>query len=75
LLIFLEANKVQREVTIRTNTLKTCRRDLAQALINRGVNVDPLDKWTKVGLVIYYSQVPIDATSEYLSGHYMIQGA
>jgi ribosomal RNA methyltransferase Nop2 len=71
----LEANEAPRPITIRSNQLKTRRRELAQNLINRGVNLDPIDKWTKVGLKIIDAKVPLGATPEYLAGHYMLQGA
>ncbi|CAK9004881.1 unnamed protein product [Durusdinium trenchii] len=72
---FFEANEQQRPLTLRTNTLKARRSSLLQALTQRKVQVDPIGSWTKVGLKVYQSQVPVGATPEYLGGHYMIQSA
>jgi ribosomal RNA methyltransferase Nop2 len=43
--------------------------------MSRGVSLDPVADWTKVGLKIYESRVPIGATPEYLAGHYILQSA
>jgi 25S rRNA (cytosine2870-C5)-methyltransferase len=72
---FLEANETPRPVVIRVNSLKTTRRELAQALVNRGVHLEPLASWSSLGLKIFESPVPVGATPEYLSGHYMLQSA
>ena len=72
---FLEASDSPRPLVIRTNTLKTRRKDLAASLLKRGVTLDPLANWSKVGLKITASPIPIGATPEYLSGQYMLQSA
>ncbi|KAI1182776.1 NOL1/NOP2/sun family-domain-containing protein [Nemania serpens] len=74
-LAFFDANESPRPIVIRTNTLKTSRRELASALINRGVTLEPVGKWSKVGLQIFESNVPLGATPEYLAGHYILQAA
>ncbi|KAF1933415.1 NOL1/NOP2/sun family putative RNA met [Didymella exigua CBS 183.55] len=72
---FFEANETPRPIVIRTNTLRTHRRELAQSLINRGVQLEPVGKWSKVGLQIFDAHVPLGATPEYLAGHYILQAA
>ena len=74
-LAFIESQEQSRPLTIRCNTLKCRRRDLAKLLIDRGINLDPLASWSKEGLKINNTTLPIGATPEYLSGYYMIQSA
>ncbi|KAI1820666.1 NOL1/NOP2/sun family-domain-containing protein [Xylaria intraflava] len=64
-LAFFDANETPRPIVIRTNTLKTSRRELASALINRGVTLEPVGKWSK----------RLIATPEYLAGQYILQAA
>lgn len=69
---YIEAQENQRPLTIRTNTLKAKRRDLAKVLIQRGVQLEPVAEWSKVGLKVFESKVPIGATPEYLAGQYIL---
>lgn len=71
---FMDANDRPRPLVIRTNTLKTTRKDLMEALTKRGAAVEAID-WSKVAIKITESSVPIGATPEYLAGHYMLQSA
>lgn len=72
---FFEANEQHRPLTIRTNSLKARRSSLMQSLQARKVQCDAVGSWTKVGIKVYESAVPVGATPEYLGGHYMIQSA
>merc|ERR1719502_2007853 len=72
---FFEANEKPRPTTIRTNSLKTRRRLLIQDLVKRGMQLDAIGEWTKVGLTVFSSEVAVGATPEYLGGKYMVQSA
>ena len=71
---FMDASDKPRPLVIRTNTLKTTRKDLMDALSKRGVVVESI-QWSKVAIKITESSVPIGATPEYLAGHYILQSA
>jgi ribosomal RNA methyltransferase Nop2 len=70
----MDASDRPRPLVIRTNTLKTTRKDLVAALTKRGAQVEPID-WSKVAVKVTESSIPIGATPEYLAGHYMLQAA
>ena len=72
---FLESMEIARPTTLRVNTLKAKRRELVLQLNKRGVHVEPLEKWNKVGLQVFDSKVSLGGTLEYLAGHYTIQAA
>ncbi|WJX62494.1 26S rRNA (cytosine-C(5))-methyltransferase nop2b [Trifolium repens] len=57
LMELIEAFEKPRPICLRTNTLKTRRRDLADFLINRGVNLDPLSKRSSTTVLTQFSYV------------------
>lgn len=75
LIPFFDANECSRPITLRANLLKITRRDLVHQLQARGCHVEPVGDWTKVGLKVIETTVPVGATPEYLSGFYIIQSA
>lgn len=72
---YMEASEAPRPVVLRTNTLKTRRKDLLGTLQKRGMRCEPLAAWSKVGIKVSSSEVPVGATPEYLAGHYTLQSA
>jgi ribosomal RNA methyltransferase Nop2 len=42
-------------------------------LNERGVRLGDVGSWTKLGLIVFESQVPLGSTPEYLAGYYMLQ--
>lgn len=71
---FLVASEEDRPTTIRTNTLKTRRRQLKENLVNRECNLESL-QFSKVGMVVFSTKCSIGAAPEYLAGHYLLQGS
>jgi ribosomal RNA methyltransferase Nop2 len=71
----LEVSNATRPISIRTNRIKTRRKELVLRLLNRGINVDPQGKWSNIGLLIYESTQPLVSTPEYMAGYFAIQSS
>ena len=71
---FMESQDKARPLVIRTNTLKSTRKTLMEALTKRGATVEAVP-WSKVAVKVTEASIPIGATPEYLAGHYMLQSA
>ena len=71
---YMDASDRPRPMVIRTNTIKSTRKDLMEALSKRGSTMEAVE-WSKVAIKVTESSVPIGATPEYLAGYYMLQSA